>query len=216
MKKLAIFDFDGTLFDSFDDVMICLDETLRAHDFPTLTRQGYIESVGGNIDDIMSKVLKDNSTPENIELIKKTYESLYDASEKENTKPYPGIHELLEKLEQNNIILAINSNRSTDSIRYFVEKHLSGIDFLEIEGHNPPHPSKPNSYGVDKIIKKASADFDEAIYIGDSKTDIKTAKNAGIECVIVKWGYGNQKDYDDDYILGNVENPSEIIGYFNI
>ncbi len=214
MKKLAIFDFDGTMFDSIHDVTICLDKTLEAHNFPTLTKEEYIEAVGGNIDEIMSNVLMDNSTPENIELIKKTYSVFYDESKKENTMPFPGIHDLLKKLEENNIILAINSNRSTESIEYFVKRDMGDIDFLQIEGHNPPHPSKPDSYGVNEIIKKADVSLDESIYIGDSQTDILTAINSGIDCIVVKWGYGNQEDYDDKYNLATVGNPSEILNYF--
>ena len=70
MKKLCIFDFDGTLFDSIEDVVICFNNTLSEYDFPTLTRDEYIPCLGGNIDDIVSKVLGENATPKNIEIIK--------------------------------------------------------------------------------------------------------------------------------------------------
>lgn len=214
MKRLAIFDFDGTLFDSIHDVTACLDKALKEHGFPALTKDEYIDAVGGNIDEIMSNVLMDNSTPENIELIKKSYEICYDKSKKDNTVPFPGVHDLLKKLTEKDVLLAINSNRSTDSIKYFVQKNMGDIDFLHIEGHNPPHPSKPDSYGVDEIIKKADVLLSEVIYIGDSETDIETAKNSAIDCIIVNWGYGNQNDYENKYNLAVIENPSEILNYF--
>ena len=72
MKKLAIFDFDGTLFDSIDDVVVCFNKVLTIYGFPTLTRDEYIPCLGGNIDDIVSKVLGDNNTPQNLEKVKKT------------------------------------------------------------------------------------------------------------------------------------------------
>lgn len=214
MKRLAIFDFDGTLFNTVDDVIINFNKALKANGFPTLTRDEYIERLGGNIDEIVSLILNDKNTPENIELIKKEYGKLYADSKKENSKPFPNILNLLKDLERKGVLIAINSNRTTPSIKLFVEKYLSEIDFFEIEGHNVDYPSKPSPLGVNRIIEKADVSLDEAIYIGDSGTDIKTAKNAGIDCVIVRWGYGNQKDYENKYILGSVDEPSEIINYF--
>lgn len=214
MKKLAIFDFDGTLFNTVDDVIVNFNRALKANDFPTLTREEYIERLGGNIDDIVSLILNDRNTPKNINIIKREYGKLYAASKKENSKPFPDILNLLNDLERKGVLIAINSNRTTPSIKLFVEKYLSDIDFLEIEGHNMEYPSKPSPFGVNRIIKKAEVSLDETIYIGDSKTDIKTAQNAGIECVIVKWGYGNQLDYENEYILGVVDEPYDIINYF--
>ena len=214
MKKLAIFDFDGTLFNTVDDVIINFNRVLKANGFPTLTRDEYIERLGGNIDEIVSLILNDRNTPENIELIKREYGKLYSDSKKENSKPFPDVLNLLRDLERKGVLIAINSNRTTPSIKEFVEKYLSDIDFLEIEGHNLDYPSKPSPFGVNRIIEKAGVSLDDAIYIGDSKTDIKTAKNAKIDCLIVKWGYGNQKDYEDEYILGVVDEPYEILEYF--
>lgn len=214
MKKLAIFDFDGTLFNTVDDVIINFNVALKANGFPTLTREEYIERLGGNIDEIVSLILNDRNTPENIELIKREYGKLYADSKKENSKPFPDVLDLLMDLERKDVLIAINSNRTTPSIKQFVEKYLPDIDFLEIEGHNLDYPSKPSPLGVNRIIEKAGVSLDEAIYIGDSKTDIKTAQNAGIDCVIVKWGYGNQKDYENEYIMGAVDSICEILNYF--
>ena len=83
-----------------------------------------------------------------------------------------------------------------------------------IEGHNYDTPTKPSPEGMNKIIKKAGVSRDDAIYIGDSSTDILTAKNAGIDCLIVKWGYGNEKDFEDDYVLDAIGDISEILNYF--
>lgn len=216
MKRLAIFDFDGTLFDSVHDVIICFNKVLSMNGFPTLTREEYIERLGGNIDEIVSLILKDKNSKENIELIKKDYQRLYDNSNNENTLPFPNSLEVLKELQERNILLAINSNRTTDSIKYFVDKFFKEIDFISIEGHNPDYPSKPNPYGVNNIIKKANVGLDEVIYIGDSKTDIKTAENANIDCILVTWGYGNQADYKNDYVLKVIDNICQLRFCFNL
>ena len=189
MKRLFIFDFDGTLFNSVDDVVKCLNEALTIFNFPTLTRDEYIGRLGGDIDEIVSLVLRDNDLPEYHENFKNTYLKIYYGSEKENTLPFPGSYEVLKELQSNDVLLAINSNRFTDSLEFFVNKFFGDIDFVLIEGHNYDTPTKPSPAGINKIIEKAGVSKDEAIYIGDSSTDILTAKNAGIDCLIVKWGY---------------------------
>ena len=190
MKKLAIFDFDGTLIDSIHDVVKYLNETLSMYDFPTLTSDEYVKYLGGNIDEIVALILEDNATPENIKQTKDTYLDIYYRAEKENTVPF------------------------NDSIATFTERHFGDIDFFMIMGHDFDYPSKPDPHAVLEIIKRADVDLSEVIYIGDSGTDIQTARNAGIECVIVKWGYGNEKDWEDDYVLEAIDDFDEIIKYF--
>lgn len=216
MKKLCIFDFDGTLMDSVDDVVISFNKALSRYNLPTLTREDYIGYLGGNIDEIVSLVLGDKSTPENIEIFKRVYLDFYESSKKEATVPFLGAHEILESLQQSNVLLAINSNRFTYSIELFVDRFFSDIDFISIEGHVMDFPSKPDPHGIKEIIKKADVNLDEALYVGDSITDIETAKNAGIDCVVVKWGYGNQEDWENDYILEAIDDFSQILKYFTI
>ena len=214
MKRLAIFDFDGTLFDSVCDVVISFNRALELHDLPTLTRDEYIPCLGGNIDEIVALVLGDNCTPENHKIVKRDYLNFYNSSKKELTVPFNGAKRTLLELQKNDVLLAINSNRLTYSLEEFVEKYFSDIDFTDIQGHEYPNPSKPDPYGINQIIEKAKISPDEALYIGDSKTDIETAKNAGIDCIIVKWGYGNPEVWKDEYILGCVDDFDEIINYF--
>lgn len=214
MKKLAIFDFDGTLFNSIDDVVLCFNKTLTYYDLPTLTREEYIPCLGGNIDDIVSLVLGENLTDDNLEPVKATYLDFYNSSKKELTVPFAKSHELLKELQERNVLLAINSNRLNYSLNEFVTRFFADIDFLEIEGHVEPNPSKPDPYGVNKIIEKANVDVSDAIYIGDSSMDIKTAQNAGIDCIIVSWGYGMKDVFENDYPLEVIDNFNELLKYF--
>lgn len=211
MKKLCIFDFDGTLFNSLDDVADCFNATLQKLGFLDSITDDYINAVGGNIYEIIRIILGNNATEENIQKVKETYEVLYNNDPKANTKPYDGMKELLTALNEKNIILAINSNRNPDSINYFLNRYLGDIDFLDIQGHVPTNPSKPDPYGVNTIIEKAEVGLDDAIYIGDSITDIKTAENADIDCVLVDWGYGLEEVYDNSYPLKIVSSPDEIM-----
>ena len=214
MKKLAIFDFDGTLFNSVDDVMACFNQALTGNGFPALTYEEFVERLGGNIDEMVSLMLKDQNTSDNIEIVKESYGKLYADCPKEKSLPFAGVHEVLRQLQDEGILLSINSNRKNDSIKMFIERYYDDIDFLAIEGHNEDYPSKPNPCGVNKIREKLNVSRQETIYIGDSSTDIRTSQNAQIDCIIVKWGYGNHDAFESDYILGVVEKPSEILKYF--
>ena len=216
MKKLAIFDFDGTLFDSIDDVVISFNRVLKELDFPTLTREEYIPCLGGNIDEIVSKVLGVNSTPQNIETVKKNYLELYNSSKKENTLPFPHSGEVLKNLQDKGILLAINSNRLNYSLNELVEKYYSDINFVLIEGHKIDFPSKPDPLGVNNILEKANVSSDEAFYIGDSITDIKTAENANVDCIIVKWGYGDETAFNHEYPLKVINDFSQLYEVFDI
>ena len=214
MKKLAIFDFDGTLFDSACDVVICFNKTLEIHNFPTLTFDEYLDRLGGNIDESVSLILKDKNTAENIELVKDTYGKIYAESPKDHTRPFDGVHEVLGALQDKGMLLAINSNRSDDSVMMYVDEFFQDIDFVAIEGHNPDYPSKPSPCAVERIMGKFKLTKDETIFIGDSITDIKTAKNANIDCILVSWGYAVKEDLESDYPLEVIDDMGELLKYF--
>lgn len=208
--KLCIFDFDGTLFDSITDVVNCFNRTFEKLGYETLDFEFYKKSLGGNINEIIPLILKDKNTAENVEMVKKTYAQIYCKDKKENTKLFEGIHELLKQLQEEGYILAINSNRKNNSIIHFIDKYADDINFIDIQGHDENYPSKPDAYGVNTIMTKANARKDETIYIGDSITDIRTAKNADIDCILVKWGYGIGNVYEDQYPVKIVENTGEL------
>lgn len=213
MKKLAIFDFDGTLFDTVDDVVICFNRALEVNNFPTLTKDEYIHILGGNINQSVSLMLKDKNTQENIEIIINEYEKLYKKSPKNNTHPFPDVYEVLKDLQEKGVLLAINSNRKTESIEYYVNEFFKDIDFKMIKGHDFSNPSKPMPCGVKKIMYKLKVPKEETVFIGDSITDIKTAKNGEIDCVLVSWGYGEKDAFESDYPIKIIDDMHEL---FNI
>ena len=179
-----------------------------------MTREEYLDRLGGNIDEIISLILKENSTAENIGMLRKTYEKIYYSSKNDLTCPFPGVHELLKSLNDKGVLLAINSNRKNDSLQIYADRFFSDIDFLAIEGHIPDYPSKPSPYAVQKIMEKCNVTKDECIYIGDSITDIRTAQNAEIDCLLVSWGYGREDAFESEYPLDVIDDASDILGYF--
>lgn len=213
MKKLIIFDFDGTLFNTMPDVANCLDIALKKHNFLQLTYNEYENAVGGDITQVISNVLKENNTPENIEKVKTTYQKIYLNNPNELTTLYDGIHQLLQTLQENNINLAINSNRKTESIKYYTSKFLNDITFNYIRGNNPNILPKPDPTNLLNILKKSNIKKEEALYVGDTNVDVETSQNAGVDCVIVKWGQGNEKNMNKNHIMGVIDKPEDLYSF---
>jgi phosphoglycolate phosphatase len=210
MKKLCIFDFDGTMFDSLTDVVKCFNQTFTILGYEPLETDYYKRSLGGNVDEIISLILKDDNSEENVQKVKKTYEKLYFNDPKENTHLFDGVLKLLERLQEEGVLLAINSNRTSKSIEMFITRYAKHINFIDIRGHEYDYPSKPNPYGVNSILEKSGVSRDDCIYIGDSITDVETALNAGVDCILVRWGYGVDNVFEHEYPVAVVDNPEEI------
>ena len=210
-----MFDFDGTLFNTLDQLVFNMNEALNFFDFPELTVDEYRNSVGGNVNQLISKVLGDNSNEENISKVKKKYLDIVKKTDDNLTLPYSWMAELLKELEEKGIALAINSNRFTHSIEFYLNKFMDDISFVDIQGHNPPNPSKPDAYGVNMILKKTGFCRDEVLYVGDSFTDIRTAKNSGVDCVIVNWGYSDYDVIKKEESVRIISNPFELLDYIS-
>lgn len=211
MKKLCIFDFDGTVVDTITDVAICFNQALEAHGFPTHPLTEYGGFIGGNLETVVSRLLpQEQITQENVDLVKNTYRMLYLASTKPNSKPYPGMMSLLDTLKGKGFLLAINSNKGQELLNDMVGKIFPVNYFDAVVGYAEDRPSKPDPYGVDMICRICGCTREDAVYIGDGASDIHTASNAQIPCVFVCWGQGSKEDASDPKIYARAKNAEEL------
>ena len=189
MKKLVIFDLDGTLIDTLMDAGRCFNKVLEQFGFKTYPLEQYNCLVGGNLEVIFSKLLEEQDrTEEIISKLKNKYREVYSLDPKPNTKPFDGVLDVLKKLnEKNDISIAINTNKSQVLAEKLCENMFSDIEFSGIFGYVDERPSKPDPYAVNELMKINNVLPEETIYVGDSLTDIKTAQNAGIDCIFVNW-----------------------------
>ena len=189
MKKLVIFDLDGTLIDTIKDAGRCFKKTLEYFGFSTHLLKKFDCMVAGDLELIFSSLLEEkNRTPENISKLKAKYREIYAEDPKPNTKPFAGILEVLQQLNaDSNISIAINTNKSQILAEKICKEMLSEIEFSGIFGYVEERPSKPDPFGANELMKINNVLPQETIYVGDSITDIYTAKNAGIDCIFVNW-----------------------------
>ena len=191
MIKGIIFDLDGTLLNTLEDLKNSVNYSLVSCLLDTISLDETREYVGNGVYNLIESAVGKHK-----EQIQKCYEIFkehYSKNSKIYTKPYEGAKVFLNGLKDKNIKLAVLSNKLDSMVKNLVEYYFSGI-FDIVMGESKEFPKKPDSKACDYIINEFKLNKENVIFIGDSNTDIKTAKNVGIECISVSWGY-KSKDF---------------------
>lgn len=216
MKKLAIFDLDGTLISSLDDLTLSINEALSYYSLPNISKLQCQNAIGDGARMLLKRVLKlVNFTPESeseFELMLDKYNSIYGASPKSNTVPFDGIMDMLSNLKTMGYTIGVVSNKP-DVFTKEISKNLFG-DFLDFAyGQKDGFPKKPDPYLVNLVIKEQGFEKSASIYIGDSDIDVITAKNAEITSIAVSWGYRSRElliENAPSYIADSVSELTDI------
>lgn len=216
MKKLAIFDLDGTLISSLDDLTLSINEALSYYSLPNISKLQCQNAIGDGARMLLKRVLKlVNFTPESeseFELMLDKYNSIYGASPKSNTVPFDGIMDMLSNLKTMGYTIGVVSNKP-DVFTKEISKNLFG-DFLDFAyGQKDGFPKKPDPYLVNLVIKEQGFEKSDSVYIGDSDIDVLTAKNAEITSIAVSWGYRSRElliENSPDYIADSVSEITDI------
>ena len=192
--KGIIFDLDGTLLDTIDDLGDSMNEVLKTYDHPIFTMEEYKMKIGGGF-----KGLAINSFPKetDIDTIEKAillFSEIYDSRYLNKTKPYKDIDYILDGLNKMGIKIGINSNKRDSYTRELADKFFKRIPFVGVYGEREGIPKKPDPTSALEIISLMGLKPEEVLYIGDSMVDIMTANNAGIHSVGVLWGF---RDYEE-------------------
>ncbi len=214
IKKAVIFDLDGTLIDSLKDIAINANLVLKELGHPQHSIDDYKNFVGDGAKILIQNALPNDASEkqliEALELFKKYYEQNLQNS----THLYDGINDLLEVLQNENIPLAVLSNKPDKFTKLYVEKLLPNIDFIEVSGQKEDIPKKPAPNGAISIAKKMGINPKDIYFIGDTATDMKTAKNSGMIAVGVAWGFRGiieLVDNDAAYILDTPQDLIDIV-----
>lgn len=217
MKKYKgiIFDLDGTLLDTIDDLGDSMNEVLNLLAYPTFSMDEYKIKVGGGFRGLAINCLPHDIDEATIAKTVELFAEVYDKKYLDKSKAYDGIQDLLDELVSRDILLAVNSNKRNDYTNILTKKFFERIPFVKVYGEREGLPKKPGPYTALEIVDEMGLKLDEVIYVGDTKTDIETANNAGMDSIGVLWGFRDSEElssYGATYI---VERPEEILNYIH-
>lgn len=210
MKKTVIFDLDGTLLDSIEDIASSMNKVLESLQLPTHKIEDYKHFVGGGVDILVENALSNQSKEIKDEVIKR-FKIEYDGKLHSKTLPYDGIYELLDELKKLDINLAVLSNKPHEFTVSYVNHFFKNYNFKEIHGQKKDVPKKPDPKAAIDIVKCLDSSCENTYFIGDTKIDMQTAKSANMTAIGVLWGFRDEKelrDFGADFI---VSNPLEIL-----
>jgi phosphoglycolate phosphatase len=210
--KAVIFDLDGTLLDTILDITITMNEALKRYNYPTFTVEDYKYFVGKGVDNLIKQVIKAASLDEDAYLkLKTAYYEIYETQATINTKAYTNIPELVNELKKKGLSVNVLSNKPHSQTVDVINHYFGLASFTLVYGKKKEFPPKPNPESALDLIDKLGINSEEVLYIGDTETDIQTAKNAKFKSVGVLWGFRKAIELIDagaDYL---VSDPLEII-----
>lgn len=212
MSKLIIFDLDGTLIDSLEDIAISMNKVLEEFTLKTYEVNRYRYFVGGGVDILAENILKDQSKLELKEQIKKRFKEIYDNDMHSKTKVYDGIYELLDELEKRGFDLAILSNKPDIFTKEYAKTFFEKYNFKEVHGQKEDIPKKPNPTMAINIAKSFSMPCEEVYFVGDTLVDMQTANRANMKAIGVLWGFRDEKELREHNAHFIVKNPLDILG----
>lgn len=209
--KGIIFDLDGTLLDTLTDLSNSVNQVLKANDFPTHSKDDYRQLIGKGFKDLITRSMPDNINEECVEKGLTQFLEIYDQDYMKETKPYDGIMELLINLQNLGIKLAVNSNKRNDYTNELIKNNFSNIHFIECFGERKEVPKKPDPTSAFELRNLMDLKSEEILYIGDSKTDIQTAKNANMDSIGVLWGFRGLKELQANGATYIAKTPADIL-----
>lgn len=207
MKKLILFDLDGTLLNTLEDLAEAVNHVLELRDFPLHTVPEYRRMVGHGIRNLIQRALPQymNADEAYIEACVADFKAYYSAHIDVNTRPYPGMVELLNELHSRGIKLAVASNKFQEGTEHLIHEFFPDVDFVAILGNREGFPLKPSPEIVEEVLKKAGVSKEAAVMVGDSPTDMLTAANGGIDAIAVSWGYRTKEELAGNSVVDTVE-----------
>jgi len=209
--RAVLFDLDGTLLDTLTDLANAMNRALVKMDFPAHPIEAYKYFVGDGVENEAKRTLpKDRLDPETIAKCIELSRAEYHICWQENTRPYPGIPELLDELTRRGIPMAVLSNKPDDFTKIMVARILSHWRFEAVQGAVADVPVKPEPAGALQIAKELNIPPDKILYLGDTNTDMKTAVNAGMYPVGCLWGFRSADELTKNGAKSLVDHPNDI------
>ncbi len=198
MYETIIFDLDGTLLDTLDDLWLAVNAALKKVSLPLRTREEVRAFVGNGIRNLMERAVGADNL-DRLEEAFAAFKEYYALHCEDNTKPYEGIIELLSSLKERGIKTAVVSNKADFAVKKLSKTYFGDL-IEEALGENEEGGirKKPAPDSLLAVMERLGASREKTAYVGDSEVDILTAQNAGVPCISVTWGFK-----DREFLLEN-------------
>lgn len=214
MTKLAIFDLDGTLLNTIEDLAEACNHALEMCGFPVRELEEYNTLVGRGIYNLFKGALPPSARSEDMIMKMKGYFlPFYDMHKSDRTRPYDGIYGMLDTLSSAGIKLAVASNKYQDGTEKLVGKYFGKYRFEKVIGQRDGHPIKPDPMIVMEAMEAAGiGNRDEVVYCGDSDVDMQTGINSGVTTIGVLWGFRTREELQAYNPWAIADSPEQLAG----
>lgn len=212
MIRLAIFDLDGTLLNTIEDLALACNYALERNGYPQHAIGDYPRFVGNGVNVLLERILPEQyRNPVNVGLLRADFIAYYSEHGLERTVPYPGIERLLAELRARGISLAVASNKYHEGTRRIIRHFFGDSMFASVFGQRNGIAPKPDPTVVFDILAATGFAKAETLYIGDSGVDMQTAANSGIHSVGVTWGFRSREEMEENGATHIVDHPQQIL-----
>ena len=190
MKRLYIFDLDGTVLNTIADLAASANYALRECGYPGHPVEAYRFFVGNGISKLIERALPEgHRSKENVAKVRELFIPYYNIHNADFSRPYEGVTEVMEELQRRGCMIAVASNKYQEATEKLIPHYFPTIKFVSILGQREGVPSKPDPIIVYEIMEAAGVSRSEVVYIGDSSVDMQTGTNAGVTTIGVSWGF---------------------------
>lgn len=211
--ELVIFDLDGTILDTLEDLTDSMNHALEKYGYPSRTIEEIRSFVGNGLMMLVCRAIAPETDEAMIQTVFTELKSYYKEHCADKTKPYDGMMELLEMLKKEGCRLAVVSNKADYAVQILCEQYFPGIFNMTV-GEKENVRKKPAPDSVNAVLRELQTDKENAVYVGDSEVDIETAKNAGLDAVLVSWGFRDTeflRERGAERLAGTIEELSLLL-----
>jgi len=213
--KIAIFDLDGTILDTLEDLKNSINFAVRHNGFAERTLDEVRQFVGNGLKKLAERAVPEGTPADKTAVVLETLNEHYALHCKDTTKPYAGIVEAINEIKKRGVKCAVVSNKSDYAVQPLCKFYYPDV-FDSAVGVKDGIRAKPNPDAVLAIIKQFGGSKNETVYIGDSDVDVQTAKNAGVDCIAVLWGFRDKDTLVSAGAVNFAQNAKELEAYFAV
>lgn len=216
MKRLIVFDLDGTLINSLEDLADSANHVLIQHGFPTHPVDAYRYFVGDGVRKLIERILPtEERNDTQIEQCRQEFVDYYRIHMEDKTAVYGGITDLLKALKARGLKIAVATNKVHVAVEPLMAKYFPGIHFDSLIGQREGIPVKPAPQIMFDILKETGCQPSEALHVGDTATDMQLAHNAGVTPVGVLWGYRPLEELQEAGAKYIIQHPADLLEIIN-